>query len=219
VVELNKQQGRIIDLGLDAGKYRIINVVSGSNKIFESRIHLKEGETVELRVDQFETTDKIDAVARGDLKYQERRRVFKKRSRKPNFFVASVSRYTRAHGRSALMLGGYVGITFNKAFSIGFASFANTYDFPLGHPVYWGVTMEYALPTKGYFNLKFGAMVGSGEMYFLSKNFWIVEPQVSVTFNVTRLFDISAGLSYRIVSVDNSELAPFSLCFSLRLGK
>lgn len=219
VVELNKPRGRTIDLGLEPGKYRVINVVAGNNKIFESRVHLKEGKTVELVVDQFETTDKIDAVARGDLKYQERRKVFKRRSRKPNFFGAYVTKYTRAYGKSALMTGVHGGITFNKAFSFGFAGFANTHDFPLGHPVYGGATMEYALPTRSYFNLKVGILVGSGEEGLLTKQFFIVEPQVSVTFNVSRLLNISTGLSYRFTSVDNSDFAPLSWCFSFRLGK
>lgn len=217
--ELNKAPGRYIELGLEEGKYRVINIVEGDNKVYESRVHLRKGKTAELDMDQFKAADKIDAVARGDLKYQARRRVFKRRGKKLNFFGAYVSKYTRAYDKSALMAGVHMGLTFNKSFSFGFAGYGNTHDFPLGHPVYWGLILEYAVPSRSFFNLKFGALVGSGEEYLLSRQFGIVEPEVSVTFNISRLFNISTGVSYRITSVDNSVFSPLSWCFSFRLGK
>ncbi|MCP5103720.1 MAG: caspase family protein [bacterium] len=219
VAELNKMPGRYIELGLEEGKYRIINIVAGGKGVFESKIQLKKGKTVEVDMAQFKATAQIDTVARGDINYQSRRRVFKKRGKKLNFFAAYVSKYTRAYGKSALMVGGHFGLTFNKAFSLGFAGYANVHDFPLGHPVYWGLTLEYALPSRSVFNVKVGTMIGSGEEYLLSKQFFIFEPEVGVTFNISRLLNISTGLSYRFTSVDKSTFAPFSWCFSFRLGK
>ncbi len=217
--ELDKAPGRYIELGLEEGKYRVINIIEGHKKVYESRVHLKKGKTVELDMTQFKATKKIDAVARGDLKYQTRRRVFKKIRKKINFFGAYVSKYTRAYDKSALMAGIHFGLTFNKSFSFGIAAYANTHDFPLSHPVYYGLTLEYALPSRSFFNLKVGALIGSGEEYLLSRQFGIVEPQVSVTFNISRLFKISTGVSYRFTSVDDSVFKPLSWCFGFRLGK
>jgi hypothetical protein len=216
VAELKKTSGRAIELGLDEGKYRVINIDQG--RVFEARIQLKEGKMAELSMDKFKETDQIDAVARGDMQYQKRK-VFKRRGKKTNFFVAYISKYTRAYHKSALMAGGHFGLTFNKQFSFGFCGFSNLHDFPLGHPTYWGARVEYALPSRGVFNYKASLLVGSGEEYLLSKQFFIFEPEFGVVFNITRLFNVYTGISYRFTSVEDTVMSPFSLCFSIRLGK
>lgn len=217
VVELNKPLGQPIELGLDAGKYRVINISDGN--VLEAKIKLKTDDIYELGIERFRKTDKIDAVARGDMKWRSRRRVFKKRGKKVNFFAAYITKYTRAYEKSALMAGGHFGLTYNKSFSIGFMGLANTHDFPLGHPAYTGVTLEYAMPSRSMFNIKIGALIGSGEEYLLSRRFFVFEPQFGVTFNISRLFNISTGLGYRFSSLKDTTLAPVSWCFSFRLGK
>jgi hypothetical protein len=217
VVELNKPAGRTVELALDKGKYRIINIVDGGLR--ESRIKLIEGKTVELTDSQFKSSKKLDAVARGDIKLRERYRVFKKRGRKLNFFAAFNSKFSRAYGKTAVIMGGKAGITFNKSLSIGFAGYGNSSDFPLGHPTWSGLIMEYALPSRSFFNLKIGALAGKGEEYLLLHDFFIFEPELSVTFNITRLLNVSTGLSYRYVSLKESSLAPLSWTFSFRFGK
>ena len=89
----------------------------------------------------------------------------------------------------------------------------------MGHPVYYGLFVEYALPSTGIFNVKFGVLMGSGEGTLLSNQFYIVEPEITVTLNITRLFNINSGISYRITDKERSSLAPLSWFFSLRLGK
>ncbi len=117
------------------------------------------------------------------------------------------------------MMGANLGLTFNRSFSIGVAAFSNIHDFPMGHPVMTGLTLEYALPSKSYFNLKLATFIGTGEEYLLNRAFYIFEPQVGVTFNITRSFNISTGVSYRVTSLKDSQMAPFSWCFNLRFGK
>jgi hypothetical protein len=63
VVEINKPFGRNIEIGLEQGKYRIINIREG--KIYESTIPLPKGKSVELRIDQLKETDRIFTKARG----------------------------------------------------------------------------------------------------------------------------------------------------------
>jgi hypothetical protein len=206
-----------VELGLEPGKYRVINIKDGN--IFEYSVQLTLDKTTVLRKDQFKKSDKIDAVARGDLKWKARPRIFKKRHKKTNFFIAYDSKYTRAYNKGALMMGFNFGLTFNKSFSIGFAGYSNTHDFPMGHPVMAGLILEYALPSRNYFNIKVGSFIGTGEEYLLNRYFSIVEPQVSLTFNVTRHLNISTGISIRLTSLKDSQMAPLSWCFNFRLGK
>jgi hypothetical protein len=217
VVELNKPAGRYIDLGLDKGKYRIINITGGA--VYEHKVNLPEGETIVIHNGQFVKIEQLDTVARGDLEHRRRMRVFKKRGKKLNFFLSFNQKYTRARGKTAIMMGARAGVTFNKALSFGFGAYGNTSDFPLGHPIYRGFTVEYALPTRGVFNMKVGFLIGSGEEYLLSRHFFIFEPEFGVTFNITRLLNVSTGISYRYTSIDESVLSPFSWMFSVRLGK
>lgn len=217
VVELNKTAGRVIELGLDKGKYRIININDGS--VFEHKVKLPMDGTVDVHFKQFHKSDTLDTVARGDLKYRQRMRVFKKRGKKINFFLAYNQKFTRARGKTALMTGGRFGITFNKSLSLGVGGYVNSSDFPLGHPTYGGFTLEYALPSRSFINLKTGFLIGSGEEELLNRHFFIFEPELSVTLNITRLLNLSTGISYRYTSIEKGVLSPFSWMFSIRLGK
>lgn len=215
VVELNKPAGQDIELGLEQGKYRIINIFE--DRVFEAKIHLPKGKRVELGNRDFKEMDKTDTVARGGMNARKRK-VFAGKT-KLNFFAALLSKFTRARGLGTMMTGIKLGLTFKRSISIGIAGFINNGDFPMGHPVYGGLTVEYALPSTGIFNVKFGALIGSGEGALLSNQFYIVEPELTVTLNITRLLNINSGISYRITDKDRSSLAPLSWFFSLRFGK
>ena len=89
----------------------------------------------------------------------------------------------------------------------------------MNYPLYLGLTVEYALRSTSIFNVKFGVLMGSGEGKLLSDQFYILEPEITVTMNITRLFNINSGISYRFTDKDDSHLAPFSWIFSLRFGK
>ena len=65
VVELKKSAGREISIGLDAGAYRIINI--GAGAIWESKVTLEDGKSVDLDAGEFRETDKIPTELRGGL--------------------------------------------------------------------------------------------------------------------------------------------------------
>ena len=67
VVEINKPFGRDIEIGLETGKYRVINIRDGN--IYESRIALTEGMSYQLKVNQFKETKKVYALARGNITF------------------------------------------------------------------------------------------------------------------------------------------------------
>jgi hypothetical protein len=68
VVEINKPYGRDIEIGLEWGKYRVINIRDGN--IYESRIALAEGMSYQLKINQLKETKKVYALARGNMTFQ-----------------------------------------------------------------------------------------------------------------------------------------------------
>ena len=65
VVEMNKLAGREIAIGLDAGKYRIINIDDAA--IWEAKVTLESGQSKELDLEKFTQTDKIPTQLRGTI--------------------------------------------------------------------------------------------------------------------------------------------------------
>jgi hypothetical protein len=67
VVEINKPYGRDIEIGLETGKYRVINIRKGN--IYESKIALAEGMSYQLKINQLKETKKVYALARGNITF------------------------------------------------------------------------------------------------------------------------------------------------------
>jgi hypothetical protein len=67
VVEINKPYGRDVEIGLETGKYRVINIRDGN--IYESRIALAEGMSYQLKINQLKETKKVYALARGNITF------------------------------------------------------------------------------------------------------------------------------------------------------
>ncbi len=65
VVELKKSAGREISIGLEAGTYRIINIAPSA--VWESKVNLEDGKSLDLGVEGFKETDKIPTELRGNL--------------------------------------------------------------------------------------------------------------------------------------------------------
>jgi hypothetical protein len=70
VVEVNKQAGRSLELGLGEGRYRLGLERDGAS--YEARVWLAPGQRPQVGLDRFERTALIATTARGD---QEQRRV------------------------------------------------------------------------------------------------------------------------------------------------
>ena len=219
VLELSKVAGRTVELGMEKGKYRIINIMDG--KVWESHIKLPEGETVELTGDRFSLSDTIDTVARGDLKSRQRQpTLMRKKKFKSNFFVDLNSRVTSINGGSSVMSGTRLGMTFNKRFSFGFVGYTEikTNGGNSNHS-YAGFALEYAFPSMRVFNLKAGLVLAAGSSDILDANFLVAEPEILLNLHVTRLINIGTGVSFRILSRKGTGIGAFSWNLSLRFGK
>jgi hypothetical protein len=213
VVELNKPLGRSIELGMDAGKYRIINIVEGN--IFETKIHLPKGKSVELDIDQFYKSKKIDTVARGDLNARSRRTVLQKRG-KSHIYAGISTKSTSINGDTAVLMGFHLGLTFRQRFSVGFAGYGKV-NMPPGLPGYGGVTVEYSFNPWKKFHYKVGALMGSGTGD--SGIFYLFEPEVKLVMNLSQTVRIGLGISIPITDNKSTGLKNPSLALDFQFGK
>ena len=63
VLELNKMQGRPVEIGLEKGKYKVINI--RDDKIYKAEIHLSKGKQTELTDEHFMEIEKVFRRTRG----------------------------------------------------------------------------------------------------------------------------------------------------------
>ena len=132
------------------------------------------------------------------------------------------------NGQTGLVVGGRGGWIINHSFIIGGGGYglvnnvrANTFG-PNGERYldfgYGGLELEYVPDSPKLIHYSIMTLIGAGGVSWRdnevhtgfnieSNTFFIVEPGINVTLNVTDFFRISGGVSYRIVSGTNSSAA------------
>ena len=214
VLELTKPPGRRVELGLEEGEYRVINIAEG--KVFESSVELRAGQEVELSGDSFAETEKQYTTPRGDRaeKIQKEALLRGKSSLHPY-----IGFDTKASG-SHVIMGFNLGLTFNRVFSVGIASYAKTNfvdGFP-GMPGYGGITFAYAFSPLKKWSLRLTALAGTGA----GGNFWVFyvfEPGIEGVLNLSRYVRIKAGLSFPITDSENEGLKSPIFSVGFQFGK
>lgn len=225
VVELTKPSGREIELGLEEGKYRIINIMEGN--VYESELELEEGDSFELNADNLAKTDKIYTTPRGDAEFQARREALLRGRVKSRFFGLIGTKSTSVYGEQAFLLGGSIGFTFNRSFSVGIAAYARAVaemgaleldvDFDPGKPAYGGVIFEYAFAPYKKIHFKARALFGSGNSW--GKGFFIFEPEIDIVVNLSRMVRIVGGLSMPFINKKDYGLENPILSIGFQFGK
>jgi len=183
VVELTKPSGRKVELGLEEGEYRVINIVK--DEVFESQIRLEEGEGFELSVAEFAKTDKKYTTPRGDRSIRVRKETVLRGKRRITLFAELGSKTTSIDGETSFFMGINFGLTFNNVFSVGFAGYGKANFIP-GLPGYGGVTFAYVFHPERKVHFRITALAGSGT----ARNgtiFYFFEPGVEM-ISKTRLF-------------------------------
>jgi hypothetical protein len=194
VVELSKPHGRRIELGLDEGEYRVINLLDG--QVFESRIKLQNGVDFALNSDEFSKSDKKYTTPRGARSIQVQMETLIRKKSKILFFGEFYTKTTRLYNETGLIMGGGIGLTFGNAFSFGLAAYGKS-NFAAGGPGlpgYGGLTFAYTFNRERTWHWRVTAFAGSGT----SKNgniFYIFEPGAEVILNLSRIVRIQAGIS------------------------
>lgn len=239
VVELTKQVGRKVELGLDEGEYLIINVPE--SRPFKAWVTLKEGTRVELGAEDL-TPEEVKTPAEDKPEFESHRRTKEPPIPKETllggeshayFFGEFGTKTTEIFDEFAVLVGGQLGWTFNSSFSVGFAGYAraehedyydcNNWEYDRYRycdyrgPAYGGITTAFIFPPKNLIHFKVGALFGAG--YAWDRHFYILEPEADVVLNISQILRIQAGISYPITDKDHSGLENVMFNVSFRFGK
>lgn len=239
VVELTKQVGRKIEIGLDEGEYLIINIPE--SRPFRAWITLKEGTSVELSAEDLTPeeakTPKQDKPECDPHLRKEEPEIPKEAllggKSHAYFFGEFGTKTTEIFDEFAVLVGGQLGWTFNSSFSVGFAGYARAehedyYDCGSWEydryrycdyrgPAYGGITTAFIFPPNNLIHFKLGALFGAG--YAWDRHFYIFEPEADVVLNISQILRIQAGISYPITDKDHSGLENVMFNVSFRFGK
>ncbi len=201
VVELTKPSGRRIELGLEEGKYRIINIIDG--QVYESSVNLRKDKECMIDSEEFVETEKIYTTPRGDRDVKIRENILKIRN-KIGFFVEASTVSTLIYGERGVLVGGKAGFLFNRKYSLGVGVYGRTYadlkpfdidvDFSPGRPAYGGLYLAYTAFPNNSFHIQTEALLGFGDSW--NTNFYIFSPGISAVFRVTRFLQFKGGLNW-----------------------
>jgi hypothetical protein len=235
VVELTKQVGRKLELGLDEGDYLIVNVPE--SRPFKAWITLKEGTRFELNAEDLTSEgaethqeNKLESEPHSSTEEPELPKETLLRGKSYAYFYGEIgTKSTEINDEFAVLVGGQLGWTFNHAFSIGFAAYARAeHEYDWDHwdyyrnyeyrgPAYGGITTAFIFPPKNLIHFKVGALFGAG--YTWDRHFYIIEPGFDVVLNISRIVKIQAGLSYPVTNRDIIGLDDVMFNVSFRIGK
>lgn len=215
VVELTKPPGRRIELGLEEGEYRVINIPEGG--VFESTIKMKEGDEYELTPSEFAETAVEYTTPRGRRAEQIDKHTVLQGKSTYRIFGEFSSKSTEIYGKYALLMGGSLGVTINRVFSIGFAGYGKA-NFDPGLPGYGGLFFAYNFSPTKKLHFRATALVGSGTSRYGSI-FYIFEPGVEGVLNISRAVRLTFGLSVPLTDKDDTGMNNVSLNVGFQFGK
>jgi hypothetical protein len=239
VVELTKQVGRKLELGLDEGEYLIVNIPE--NIPFKAWITLEEGTRIELNAEDLapesaEPGQEQNPECEPQSSSQEPQ--FPKETLLGNeghshFYGEFGTKTTEAFDEFSVLVGGQLGWTFNHAFSIGFAAYAraeheNEYGcgdwdwdgyryYENRGPAYGGFTFAFMYPSKSLIHFKVGALFGGG--YSWDRHFYIFEPGIDAVLNISQILRFQVGVSYPLTDRADTGLNDVLFNVSFRIGK
>jgi hypothetical protein len=204
VVELTKPLGRKIELGLEEGSYRVINLLEG--QVFESKIMLKSDSEFTLSVEEFSKSDKKYTTPRGARSRQMEKETLIRKKSKIRLFGEINSKTMRLNGTTSLLLGGGGGFTFGNIFSFGIAGYGKS-NFAAGGPglpAFGGFTFAYVFKPEKKLHWRITSFVGSGvgeEVLGKGGIFYIFEPGAEIVLNLSPIVRIQAGITIPITDV------------------
>ena len=215
VVELTKPAGRKIELGLEEGEYRVINIPEGG--VFESTIKLAEGEEYELTPSEFAETDLEYTTPRGQRAEQVEKQAVLQGKSTYRVFGELSSKSIEIDGEYGLLLGGSLGVTINRVFSVGFAGYGKA-NFDPGLPGYGGLFFAYNFSPTKKLHFRATAIVGSGTSHY-GNLFYIFEPGVEGVLNISQVVRLTFGLSIPLTDKDDTGMKNPALNVGFQFGK
>lgn len=133
-------------------------------------------------------------------------------------FFGLVIKFTELNDKYAMLMGVRGGITFNHTFGIGGGLYGmvNSMDVHTNYPVrnfnmdfaYGGLTLELILGSRRLVHFGTHTLIGGGSVQYklpayeepwYDDFFFVLEPSAEMTINITRIFRIDVGGSYRYI--------------------
>ncbi len=219
VVELTKPGGRRIELGLEEGEYRVINLLDG--QVFESRIKLQNGSDFRLGPGEFSKSDKKYTTPRGARSAQIQRETLLMKKSGVHLFGELSSKTMRSNSATYLLLGGGAGLTFGNVFSCGLAAYGKTNEAGggPGYPSHGVFTFAYVINPEKKLHWRITTQLGSGKAQsgFI---YYIFEPGAEIILNLSNIVRIQAGISFPFTdNREKSGLNSLTLNVGFQIGK
>lgn len=215
VVELTKAPGRRIELGLEEGEYRVINIPEGG--VFESTFKLDEGDEYELTPSEFAETDVEYTTPRGQREVQIEKHTVLQGKSTYRVFGELGSKSTQIYDEYGLLLGGSLGLTINHVFSVGFFGYGKS-NFEPGLPGYGGLFFAYNFSPSRKLHFRATALLGSGTSRSGSI-FYIFEPGVEGVLNISQVVRLTFGLSMPLTDKKDTGMDYPGLNIGFQFGK
>lgn len=215
VVELTKPPGRTIELGLEEGRYRVINIPEAG--VFESRIELTKGDEYKLTPSEFAETDVEYTTPRGQRAEQIKKHTVLQGKSTYRIFGEASSKSTDISGEYGLLLGGSFGLTINGVFSVGFAGYGKA-NFDPGLPGYGGLFLAYNISPTRKLHFRASALAGSGTSRH-GTLFYILEPGVEGVLNISQVVRLTFGLTVPLTDKPNTGLENIIFNVGFQFGK
>lgn len=215
VVKLNKASGKRIELLLEEGEYRIVNIIA--EEAYELEIMLERGERLELDTEKFTTPEVEDTTPPREKPSEEQRMTILRGKTTYRFYAEFGTKTTSIHGETGVLMGGNFGFTVNHVFSFGVAGYGKA-NFDPGLPGYGGITFAYAFSPLREVHFRVTALAGSGTSG-CGGIFYIFEPGVEMVLNLSKVVRIQLGLNIPLVDKEHSGLESPMLCMSFQFGK
>ena len=211
VLELTKPFGRDIKLGLEQGKYRVINI--RAERVYEAEIYLKDTERFELNRDHFAKTKKIYTKARGDYRahIQSRKEAFFKGRRRINLFLGMRIIPKEFSGQEGNVM------LFKIGFSLKTPLYFSIFQRKHGDKRYGGLEFQYAFAPWRKYYLQAGLRVGIIEED--NENFPVFTPKIRLMMKLSRFLRVGMGIYYPIVDIDAGLYRRVSTEFSFEWGR
>ncbi len=250
VSEFRKAYGRTMSIGLDSGAYSVIN--QRRDGTYQAKIRLTGRRSQTLAMGHFSKTETETTYSRGGRSKEEKDSVLIPDFHRLKFsgYGAPVVSFGKAGSTLGTYVGGKGGLIINRHYVIGGSGFGlawpnkreeitgdpYTGDRPIVGMGYGGGMLEYIFSPSTLVNATAGLVIGGGGIGVSdtvnsgnsnetrNDTFFIIEPDINLSLNVTWFFRLSFGISYRYVNgIDtyefkDSDFSGFNARITLSFG-
>lgn len=217
VIEIKKIKGKILKLGLDKGRYRIVNIFNG--KIYESNVAIRKNKTFFIVHQDFKKS-KLEKTRSRGTEIAVFERVKKQSKFFPFFSLKAQSRKIIGENGAGPII--YLGVTQQRGFSISLFGMVG------GQRGYGGVSFKYAFFRNKPIHFEIGAQISLFTANIPLK-FSTLETEVQLVYKINKKMRIGAGIAIPFKNDNYIDVEPNgnyivgsdmpSLFLSFRFGK